>query len=80
MLGLQPCAEPGIVNLRLVLPKVRSQPTLNLEMVQMQLDDRDVAWEITANIGNANVQSSQPVALGMCLDYHRNLLPTANDV
>jgi hypothetical protein len=43
MLGLQPCAEPGIVNLRLVLPKVRRQPTLNLEMVQMQLDDCDVA-------------------------------------
>jgi hypothetical protein len=80
MLGLQPCAEPGIVNLRLVLPKVRLQPTLNLEMIQKQLNDGNLAWEITADIGNANVQSSQPVALGMCFDYHRNLLPTADDV
>jgi hypothetical protein len=80
MLGLQPCAEPGIVNLRLVPPKVRRQPTLNLEMVQMQLDHRNMVWEITADIGNANVQSSQPVTPGMCLDNHRNLLPTAADV
>jgi hypothetical protein len=80
MLRLQPCAEPGIVNLRPVLPEVWLQPTLNLKMIEMQLDDRNVAWEITADIGNANVQSNQPVALGMCFDYHRNLLPTADDV
>jgi hypothetical protein len=80
MLGFQPCAEAGIVNLRLVPPKVRLQPTLNLEMVQMQLDDRNVAWEITADIGYANVQSSQPVTPGMCFDNHRNLLPIADEI
>ena len=68
------------MNLRPVLPEVWLQPALNLKMIEMQLDDRNVAWEITADIGNANVQSNQPVALGMCFDYHRNLLPTADDV
>jgi hypothetical protein len=43
------------VDLRLVLPKVRPQPTLNLEMIQMQLDDRDMPGEITPDIGCADV-------------------------
>jgi hypothetical protein len=55
ILGLEPRAEAGIVNLGLVLPKIRPQPTLNLEMIQMQLDDRNVHWEISPNIGYADV-------------------------
>jgi hypothetical protein len=55
ILRLQPRTEPGIVNLRLVLPKVWLQPTLNLEMIQMQLDDRNVPGEISPDIGSADV-------------------------
>jgi hypothetical protein len=80
MPGLQPGAQPWVVNLRLALPKVRRQPALNLEMIQKQLDDRNAAGKITADIGNANMQSGHPVTLGMSFDYHRNLLPTADDV
>jgi hypothetical protein len=67
------------VDFRLALPKVRGQPTLNLEMIQKQLDYRNVAGKITADIGNANMQSGHPVTLGMCFDDHRNLLPAADD-
>jgi len=62
------------VNLRLVLPEVRLQPTLNLKMIQVQLDDRNVPWEITPNIGDTDVQPSQTTALALCFDHHICLL------
>ena len=62
------------MNLRLVLPKVRLQPTLNLEMIQLQLDDCNVLGEVTPDVGNANVQSSHTTARALCFDHHRYLL------
>jgi hypothetical protein len=80
ILGLQPGAEPGIVNFWFILPKTRLQPALNLEMTQLQLDDGYVLGEIAPHIGTANVQSGYPAALGLCFDYHRSLLTTAEEV
>jgi hypothetical protein len=74
ILGFQPGAEPGIVNLRLVLPKVRLQPALNLEMIQVQLDDRNVLGKITPDIGSTDVQSRDTTALALCFDHHICLL------
>jgi len=55
ILRLQPCTEPRIVDLRLVMPKVWLQPTLDLEMIQMQLDDCNMPREIPSDIGCADV-------------------------
>jgi hypothetical protein len=74
VLGFQPGTEPWIVNLRLVLPEIGRQPTLNLQMIQLQLDDLNALGKISPDIGNANVQSSQATALGMCFDHHTHLL------
>ena len=70
ILGLEPRAEAGIVNLGLVLPKIRPQPTLNLEMIQMQLDDLKVPGKITPDIGSADVQPCHTTAFALCLDHH----------
>lgn len=70
-LCLQPCTEPGIANLGLVLPKVRLQPTLNLKMIQLQLDNRNVLWKITPDIGDTDVQSRKAAALALCFDHHK---------
>ena len=72
--GLKPGAKPGIANLRLVLPKARPQPTLDLEMIQLQLYDRNLSWKVTPDIGDADVQSGQTAALALCFDHH-NCLP-----
>jgi len=74
ILCLEPGTEPRIVNLRLVLPKVRRQPTLNLEMIQLQLDNRNIPWKITPDIGDTDVQSRKAAALALCFDHH-NCLP-----
>jgi hypothetical protein len=58
------------MNLGLILPKVRLQPTLNLKMIQLQLDNRNVPRKIAPRIGNADVQSRQAAALGLCFDDH----------
>lgn len=62
------------MNLGLILPKVRLQPTLDLKMIQLQLDDRHVPWEISPDIGDANVQSCKDAAIALCFDHH-NCLP-----
>jgi hypothetical protein len=68
------------VNLRLVLPEVWLKPTLNPEMIQLQLDDRNVPWEIAPDIGCADEKPRHATALGMCPHYHRNLLSTSEEV
>jgi hypothetical protein len=55
ILRLQPRTEPRVVDLRLVLPKVRFQSTLNLEVIQMQLNDFNMPWKISPDIGCADV-------------------------
>jgi hypothetical protein len=53
---LQPSAQPGIVNLRLVLPKAGRQPALDLQMIQLQLDKTTLFRKIPPDIGCTNVQ------------------------
>jgi len=80
ILRLQPCTEPGIVNLRLVLPKIWPQPTLNPEMIQMQLDNRNVPGEVAPDIGCADEEPRHAMAFGMCPHYDRSLLSTSEEV
>jgi hypothetical protein len=80
VLGLQPGTEPGIVNHGLVPPKARLQSALNLEMIQKQLDFRNLPGKIALDIGHAHVQSSHPDAFGLCFDNHRKLLSTTGEV
>jgi hypothetical protein len=53
----QPGAQPRIADSRLVLPKIRLQPTLNLQIAQFQLDDQDVLGKIALNVIRPNIQS-----------------------
>jgi len=43
-------------------------------MVQLQLDDGNVFWEISAGVRNAHVEAGQTATLALCFDYHRSLL------
>jgi hypothetical protein len=72
--GLKPRAQPGIKNLRLALPEIGLQPALNLEMIQLQLDARNVFWEIAPDIVHAHMQSGDSASLALCLDDHTYLL------
>jgi hypothetical protein len=74
VLGFKPCAQPGIVDLRFSLPETGCQPTLNLQMIQLQLDDSNVFWEITPDIVCSYVQPGNSEALTTCFDYHTYLL------
>jgi hypothetical protein len=61
------------VNLRLIAPEAGLEAALNLEMIQLQFDDRGVLGKIAARVGGANVQSGDTATLGLCLDYHAGL-------
>src|ERR1700679_857660 len=48
ILRLQPGTQPGIEDIRLVLPKRRLQPALNLEMIELKFDDGNIPGKIKA--------------------------------
>ena len=60
--GLQPGAQPGIEDLRFALPKIRIQTALNVEMVELQFDCRNVITKVAADIGFTNVKSCNATA------------------
>jgi hypothetical protein len=62
------------VNLRLVLPEIRLQIALDLEMIQLQLDDRDALGKVAADIADPHVQTRHDATLAMCFDHHTHLL------
>jgi hypothetical protein len=39
-------------------------------MIQLQLDNRNVPWKITPDIGGTDVQSREAAALALCFDHH----------
>jgi len=73
MPGFQPCAQPRIEDLRLTLPEIRFQATLNLEMVQLQFDARNLLGKIAPDIVDAHMKSGDAATLALCLDHHRYL-------
>ena len=58
------------MNLRLSVPELRRQPTLNLQMIQLQLNHVDTLREIPAHISGADVQSGYFTTLELRLDHH----------
>jgi hypothetical protein len=74
VLGLQPGAKPWIVNLGLVAPEFGIQSTLNLEMIEFQLDDGNISREIAPNIHGTHVESGEPATLALCFYHHMRLL------
>jgi hypothetical protein len=69
----QPGAQAGIVNLRLTAPEAGLQTTVNLEMIELQLDHRNVLGKIATHVGDANVQSGDTATPGLCFDNHAGL-------
>jgi hypothetical protein len=67
------------VNFRLPLPEIRLQTTLNLQMIELELDDRNVLGKIAPYVGFTNVQSCDAMSLGMSFHYHTYLLSNADD-
>ena len=74
MFRFQPCAEAGIVDIRLALPKIRAQPTLDLQMIQLQLDDGGAPGKIAPDVGSADMQSRCTATFRLCFNYHTDLL------
>ena len=74
MLGLEPSAESRVENFRLSPPEIRVQPTLNLQMIQLQFDNGDGLLKITPNVGNPDVETGDAATLGVCFDHHTYLL------
>jgi hypothetical protein len=67
------------VNFRLSLPEIRLQPALNLQMIELQLNDRNVLGEIAPDVGYANMQSCDAMSFGMSFHYHTYLLSNADE-
>jgi len=72
--GFQPGTEPGVEDLRVALPEFGVQSALDLEMIQLQLDDRNMLGEIPADVPCANVQTGDSACLALRFDHHTYLL------
>jgi hypothetical protein len=70
MPGFQPCAQPGIEDLRLTLPEIRFQATLNLEMIEYQFNTRYALWKISPDVVNAHMKSGDSASLALRFDHH----------
>src|ERR1035437_5963032 len=70
ILEFHPGAQPGIVDVRLVLPKIGFQPALNLQIVQLQLDGQNVLGKTTPDVVCTNIQSGYTTALVLRFDHH----------
>jgi hypothetical protein len=62
------------VDLRLALPELGRQPTLNLQMIEMQLDFGDAPGKIAADIVHTHVESDYGEAFAFRFDHHNYLL------
>jgi hypothetical protein len=80
VLGFKPRAQSGIEDLRLILPEIRRQIALDLQMIQLQFNEGYTAREITLNVARANVQSCNSTTLALRFDYHKPALKVWNDV
>jgi hypothetical protein len=69
--GFKPCAEPGIVDLRLPLPEVGFKAALNAEMAELEFDVARVFRKVAAGIRGSNVQPGDAVAFALSFNDHR---------
>ena len=67
------------MNFRLSLPEIRLQPTLNLQMIELELDDRNVLGKKAPYVGYTNMQSCDAMTFGMSFHHHTYLLSNADD-
>jgi len=74
MLRFKPSAKPRIADLRLAQPEVGCQPTLDPEIIQLQLDDCSASREMTPHIRRADVEPTKSAALALRFDHHRHRL------
>jgi len=70
MFGFEPRAEARIENLRLALPEIGRQPTLDPQMIQLQFYRGDILGKIPPDIIRPDVQSRESSAFTVCFDYH----------
>jgi len=54
--------------------RIRAQTTLNLKMIQLQLDHRNIPGEIAPNVRCSNMEPCETAAFTLCFDHHACLL------
>jgi len=74
VLGFKPGAETRIVDIRLVVPEAGVEPALNLQMIELQLDNRDSLGKIAPNVGYTHMQPREAAPLASRFDHHTYLL------
>jgi hypothetical protein len=68
--GFEPGAKTGIVNVRVAIPKVRSQRALDTQVIEVQLDLGDVPGKMALHIACAHVESGDAPGLSLCFHNH----------
>ncbi len=67
-LEIQPLTEARIVDLRSAPPKLRSQGTSNLQVVQLKLDKSHFFRKIATDVARANQQASDFASRDLCFN------------
>jgi hypothetical protein len=71
LLRFQPEAQSWIVNLRVVMPEIWSQPALDAQMIELELNLRDAPGKIAAHVAGANIEARNPMTYELRCDNHR---------
>ena len=66
----EPEAETRVANLTAAKPEFRTEPTLNLEVVELQFDDCRVPSEVAHCVDRADFDAGKDVALVLRFDDH----------
>ena len=61
------------MNFGMAIPKMRCQPTLNSQVIQLKIDRRDVAGKVPADIIHAHIQTRYAMSIALRLHHHNFL-------
>jgi hypothetical protein len=68
--GIQPGAQAGIVNVGVAVPEIRGQGALDLEVIEMQFNERNVPREMALHVARAYVEAGDAAGFPLCFHNH----------
>jgi len=66
----QPRAQPRVVDLGFAIPEIRLQTALDMQVIELKLNNRNVLGKIAANVRRAHMKSSEAPTLTVCFYNH----------
>jgi len=70
--GFQPGAQAGIVNISVAVPEIGRKRALDLQVIEVQFDLRNVLWKMALDVARADMKTGHAPGLPLCFHYHNH--------